>query len=146
MATAARSSAGDSDRTDAALDELIRAHAGPLGPGQPGDRTDAALDELILAAREVYVVLESHVQLVEQAAREYERDPDPALPGRADVDREGRGTARRGEGQDFDCCGRRHGMAISTMFSRARVLGPGTVLPSIRRRASRLMSLRLTGR
>ena len=48
---------------------------------------DAALDELILAAREVYVVLESHVQLVEQAAREYERDPDPALPGQADVDR-----------------------------------------------------------
>ena len=43
----------------------------------------------------------------------------PKEPGR-----EGRGTARRGEGQDFDCCGRRHGMAISTMFRRARVLGP----------------------
>ena len=48
------------------------------------DRTDAALDDLILAAREVYVVLESHVQLVEQAAREHERDPDPALAGQAD--------------------------------------------------------------
>ncbi len=43
----------------------------------------------------------------------------PKEPGR-----EGRGTARRGEGQDFDCGGRRHGMAISTMFRRARVLGP----------------------
>ena len=64
----------------------------------------------------------------------------PKEPGR-----EGRGTARRGEGQDFDCGGRRHGMAISTMFRRVRVLGPGTVLPSIRRRASRLMSLSLTG-
>ena len=27
----------------------------------------------------------SHVQLVEQAARDYERDPDPVLPGQADV-------------------------------------------------------------
>ena len=69
---------------------------------------------------------------------------DPAGP--KEPGREGRGTARRGEGQDFDCCGRRHGMAISTMFRRARVLGPGTVLPSIRRRASRLTSLSLTGR
>ena len=65
----------------------------------------------------------------------------PKEPGR-----EGRGTARRGEGQDFDCCGRRHGMAISTMFRRARVLGPGTVLPSSSRRARRLTSLSLTGR
>ena len=33
------------------------------------------------------MVLESHVRLVEQAAREHERDPDPALSGQADVDR-----------------------------------------------------------
>ena len=49
--------------------------------------TDRALDALIIAARETFIVLESHVQLVEQAARDYERDPDPALPGQADVDR-----------------------------------------------------------
>ena len=35
----------------------------------------------------MYVVLKSHVQLVEQAAREYEQDPEPELPGQADVDR-----------------------------------------------------------
>ena len=33
------------------------------------------------------MVLESHVRLVEQAAREHERYPDPALSGQADVDR-----------------------------------------------------------
>ena len=52
------------------------------------DATDQALEELIFAARETYVVLESHVQLVEQAAREYEHaTDDPELPGQADVDR-----------------------------------------------------------
>ena len=55
------------------------------------DRTDAALDELILAAREVrevYVVLESHVQ----SGRAGPRGSTSAtrirrLPGQADVDR-----------------------------------------------------------
>ena len=46
------------------------------------------------AARETFIVLESHVQLVDQAAREYERDPNPALPGQTDVDRPA-GAVRR---------------------------------------------------
>ena len=78
--------AAEVTREAAALDRAVAAAADPE-VSNDSDRTDAALDELILAAREVYVVLESHVQLVEQAAREYERDPDPALPGQADVDR-----------------------------------------------------------
>ena len=78
--------AAEVTREAAALDRAVAAAADPE-VSNGSDRTDAALDELILAAREVYVVLESHVQLVEQAAREYERDPEPALPGRADVDR-----------------------------------------------------------
>ena len=41
------------------------------------DRTDAALEGLIFASRETVVVLRSHVQLVEQAARRYEQDPEP---------------------------------------------------------------------
>ena len=51
-------------------------------------RYEAALEELIFAARETFVVLESHIQLVEQAARDYERDPDQALPGQDDVVRQ----------------------------------------------------------
>ena len=42
--------------------------------------------------------------------------------------------------------GHRHGMVVSTMSSRARVLWPGTVLRSSSRRASRLMSLSFAGR
>ena len=75
--------AAEVTREAAALDRAVAAAADPE-VSNDSDRTDAALDELILAAREV---LESHVQLVEQAAREYERDPDPALPGQADVNR-----------------------------------------------------------
>ena len=53
-----------------------------------GDATDAALDELILAARNTFVVLESHVELVEQAAQGYdERDPEAQRPGQADAAR-----------------------------------------------------------
>ena len=52
------------------------------------DATDAALDELILAARNTFVVLESHVELVEQAAQGYdERDPEAQRPGQADAAR-----------------------------------------------------------
>lgn len=52
------------------------------------DATDAALDALILAARNTFVVLESHVELVEQAAQGYdERDPDAQRPGQADAAR-----------------------------------------------------------
>ena len=53
------------------------------------DATDAALDELIIAAREVLRTWCSRAtfSLVDQAARDYERDPDPALSGQADVDR-----------------------------------------------------------
>ena len=39
-----------------------------------------------------------------------------------------------------------HGIARSTTFSRARVVCPGTVLPSNIRRASRRISLSLAGR
>ena len=46
----------------------------------------------------------------------------------------------------LDRFGRRHGMMRSTTFSRARVLWPGTVLPSSSWRASRLMALSFAGR
>ena len=78
--------AAEVTREAAALDRAVAAAADPE-VSNDRDRTDQALDELILAARGVYVVLESHVQLVEQAAREYEQDPEPELPGQADVDR-----------------------------------------------------------
>ena len=78
--------AAEVTREAAALDRAVAAAADPE-VSNDSDATDRALDDLILAAGEVYVVLESHVQLVEQAAREYERDPDPALPGQADVNR-----------------------------------------------------------
>ena len=41
---------------------------------------------------------------------------------------------------------RRQGMIRSTTFSRARVLSPGTILPSTSRRANRRMSLSFAGR
>ena len=71
-------------REAAALDPAVAAAADPE-VSRNSDRTDAALDALLIAARETFIVVESHVQLVEQAARDYERDPDPALPGQADV-------------------------------------------------------------
>ena len=72
-----------------AADAADRAVSAAAAPGIPedGDRTDAALDELIFAARETLVVLQSHVELVEQAAREYERDPEPAAPDDLPPDR-----------------------------------------------------------
>ena len=78
--------AAEVTREAAALDRAVAAAADPE-VSRNSDATDRALDDLILAAREVYVVLESHVQLVEQAAREHERDPDPAFAGQADVER-----------------------------------------------------------
>ena len=42
-----------------------------------------ALEHPRLRAR-CYVVLKSHVQLVDQAERDYERDPDPALRDQVD--------------------------------------------------------------
>ena len=78
--------AAEVTREAAALDRAVGAAADPE-VSNASDATDRALDDLILAAREVYVVLESHVRLVEQAAREHERDPDPAFSGQADVDR-----------------------------------------------------------
>ena len=78
--------AAEVTREAAALDRAVAAAADPE-VSNASDATDRALDDLILAAREVYVVLESHVGLVEQAAREHERDPEPELPGQADVER-----------------------------------------------------------
>ena len=72
------------ERRTVALDRAVAAAADPE-VSRNSDRTDQALDELIVAARETFVVLQSHVQLVGQAARDYERDPDPALPGQDDV-------------------------------------------------------------
>ncbi len=79
--------AAEVTREAAELDRAVAAAADPE-VSNPSDATDAALDELIIAAREAYVALESHVQLVDQAARDYERDPDQALPGQDDVESE----------------------------------------------------------
>ena len=76
--------AAEVTREAAELDRAVAAAADPE-VSNDSDRTDRALDALLIAARETFIVLESHVQLVEQAARDYERDPDPALPGQADV-------------------------------------------------------------
>ena len=66
-------------RAAAALDQAAAAAADPQ-VSNDSDATDQALEELIFASRETFVVLESHVQLVEQAARDYERDPEPQVP------------------------------------------------------------------
>ena len=78
-------------RAAGALDRAAAAAGGPE-VSNTGDRTDQALEGLILASRETMTVLRSHVQLVEQAARRYEQDPEPpqgpvgGQPGRpADV-------------------------------------------------------------
>ena len=74
-------------RAAAALDRVVAA-AGDPEVSNDGDATDAALDELILAARNVFVVLESHVAQVEQAAQRYdERDPEEQRSGPADAAR-----------------------------------------------------------
>ena len=107
-----------------ALDRAAAAAAPEVSEGS--DRTDEALEELIFDARNTFVVLESHVQLVEQAARGYERDPDPQepdpLPGRlprraepadefdfdglGDLGRPGRRGRRAGRGRSRGSRGR----------------------------------------
>ena len=66
-------------REAAALDRAVAAAADPE-VSNDGDATDRALDALLIAARGTFIVLESHVQLVEQAAQQYERDPEPQVP------------------------------------------------------------------
>ena len=71
--------AAEVTREAAALDRAVAA-AGDPEVSNNSDATDAALEELIFASRETFVVLESHVQLTEQAARQYEADPEPGVP------------------------------------------------------------------
>ena len=61
-------------RAAGALDRAVSAAGANVS--EDSDRTDQALEALIFAARETMVVLRSHVQFVEQAARRYEQEPD----------------------------------------------------------------------
>ena len=71
--------AAEVTREAAALDRAVAAAADP-DVSNDSDATDRALDALLIAARGTFIVLESHVQLVEQGAQQYERDPEPQVP------------------------------------------------------------------